>query len=1376
MADNNQMKEILAKLDEGVKSLFESDKYAEYLSVMSRFHNYSTRNTLLIYTQNPDARRVAGYSSWKNNFNRQVKKGEHGIKILAPIAVKAVQESEKLDPVTKQPILDEHGNAMTETVERTFARFKAVSVFDIGQTEGDPLPELAETLTGDVERYELFMDALRAVSPLPIVFEQMPPDTDGVCHFGDRIAIREGMSEIQTVSAVIHEMAHAKLHDRDSLDADGKTKPRRVEETEAESVSYVVCQKFKIDTGANSFGYLGSWAKTEETKELQASLDTIRKAAAELIDGIEENYRALAKERGIDLTEQSRPAAVSQTNVEAVISSDAERKPTLAEVLETQEFEDVHLCHADEEIDLATIVELNKNTLTAQGKSDWADVLSGKVERIYQGAYGLQMDISGVEPQRLTDFSYMLAGYAPVSDYDRWVNQSEEVAAAQQESQEQPETPAEQPEVPADTPTAEPEAPPETPPEREITALQQKALAYAKSRAHLPLQTRLNIIAAAFNCKSAVIEKRLCTGKWRGYTDVSIRFDNGAAIGIGTRRTPETKKQSVIDEFVNDALAYYNPDIIAESKVLAAAALLKREAADNAIAARLGLKPYKLLNVEMNDGSVNASGAYIGWYFVTLEVGGKIVNHLETGLNYDIAGGKVSEHTKAKKYYVAGGLKDSDADFVFNGVGFCSTKDSYSLVSSEDAIKRALETLEKRGGKEGETPMQSENLTPNDKDFWRGHIADFLANNGGKIELGDLELSPFNNHGGLGKFFEVFGENTYKDEFANIVARENTKRTGEPWVAFNFCEGGAYRPDCLRTPTAMPFSEADIFIRQYEPKVRAILQADGGGYDKLDYTVYVRRGDNEVYPISDRYDLGDSKNVSGLYNVLKAETDFYYAHPDIYGVKPTDERFAEDKELAYADLAILKAAVTREYPYVEVEKVMRYADGDRLDQKVFNAGEILSFAEADGKIKTNDAAIRARNVKKYGSPGDGDEELGLAVHFKLPGESEPGVFRVSYLLGDYDEERGGLLKHFEMGAEYYNLCVKNGDYGNVNAMLGGKTSDDAIRLAADYTKIYEALRDSMPAIQAAMEQTAETMILPDPTVTIAEMREYGYNAAELLPLSQARATELFDSGNPVYLLYPDNTEAMVLDIDEIKVHDGLYGIEAGDWERILAAEIPKASENISEADLLHNTPGMFGIYQIHGDTPESRTNRFAPMKELEAFGLTPDRANYELVYTATLPIHDVQTNLHRIFNVFQHDSPECPQDFTGRSVSVSDVITLQWRGEVSSHFVDSVGFKELPSFTGEERPQPTYYQVENSRSVLSESNEKPAPAMAALEADVKAGKPISVADLAKAINSVPGRPPAQKGKSDFLAKIAANKQRAAQASQPAAQKDNQREV
>ncbi|GHU96534.1 hypothetical protein FACS1894208_11310 [Clostridia bacterium] len=302
MADITTVKEITAKLEQGVKDLFESDKYAAYLQTMSRFHNYSTRNTLLIHMQLPTASKCAGYSSWRNNFKRQVKKGEHGIRIFAPMPFLVKEELAKLDPVTKQPIIGDNGEpVMEEYIKAQSARFKIVTIFDVSQTDGEPLPELAETLTGSVTRYELFMDALRAVSPLPIVFEPLT-DQDGYCRFGDRIGIREGMSEIQTVSAVIHEIAHAKLHDRNSLAVGAELPDTRTAEVQAESVSFVVNSHFAVDTGANAWGYIAEWSRTKELKELNASLDIIRKTAAELIEAIDKQYRALAKERGIDLS------------------------------------------------------------------------------------------------------------------------------------------------------------------------------------------------------------------------------------------------------------------------------------------------------------------------------------------------------------------------------------------------------------------------------------------------------------------------------------------------------------------------------------------------------------------------------------------------------------------------------------------------------------------------------------------------------------------------------------------------------------------------------------------------------------------------------------------------------------------------------------------------------------------------------------------------------------------------------------------------------------------------------------------------------------------------------------------------------------------
>lgn len=346
MADTTTVKEITKKLEAGIRDIFDSGKYTDYLKTMSKFHRYSARNIMLIHMQKPDATRVAGYNAWKNNFKRQVKRGAKAIKILAPTPFIVKEEREVLDPQTKKPVIGEDGNPVREEIEIKAARFKAVNVFDFSQTFGEPLPELAETLTGNVERYELFMDALRAASPLPIQFDNLPEGNDGRCTFGEAITIRNGMSEIQTVCAVIHEITHAKLHDLETLRlADEKATPkdRRTEEVEAESVSYAVCQYYGIETGANSFGYLAEWSKTRELKELSTSLETIRKAAAELIDSIDEQYRDLAKERGIDLTADApakvqdipapdvprvEPAALSANQANLVIGEDDEVRVT----------------------------------------------------------------------------------------------------------------------------------------------------------------------------------------------------------------------------------------------------------------------------------------------------------------------------------------------------------------------------------------------------------------------------------------------------------------------------------------------------------------------------------------------------------------------------------------------------------------------------------------------------------------------------------------------------------------------------------------------------------------------------------------------------------------------------------------------------------------------------------------------------------------------------------------------------------------------------------------------------------------------------------------------------------------------------------------
>ena len=413
--NRERLQEITAGIEQGIKELFESEKYMRYLSVMSKFHRYSVNNTMLIYMQKSEATLVAGFNKWKNQFARHVKKGEHGITIIAPTPYKKKIEEMKRAPDTHAPILDADGKAVMEEKEIEIPMFRPVKVFDVSQTDGKPLPELSSSLSGTVPHYEAFLEALRRSAPVPIEFEPMVANTDG--YFSpdqQRIAIREGMSEVQTVSATVHEIAHSKLHNQKKIQIDNdeqyqevelfekpalfsngrisrddlpegvycydlrgsdedpgspicveervvvnhagsviltaplefseegrlyftdetglnfnggmltlsqflqeQKKDRRTEEVEAESISYAVCQYFGIQTGENSFGYIATWSKDKELKELRASLETINKTSCELINNIECHYKEICKERGIDLTAKQEPEQGNQQTAEA---------------------------------------------------------------------------------------------------------------------------------------------------------------------------------------------------------------------------------------------------------------------------------------------------------------------------------------------------------------------------------------------------------------------------------------------------------------------------------------------------------------------------------------------------------------------------------------------------------------------------------------------------------------------------------------------------------------------------------------------------------------------------------------------------------------------------------------------------------------------------------------------------------------------------------------------------------------------------------------------------------------------------------------------------------------------------------------------------
>lgn len=309
-----KVKEITDKLEAGIKELMDSDKFKEYLKCLSKFHNYSLGNTILIALQKPDATLVAGYTAWKNQFGRQVQKGEQGIRILAPTPYKRKMEVDIIDPSTGQARINPDGTKATELKEIMVPAFKVVNVFDISQTDGRPIPSIGvNELTGDVRQYEMFFEALKRSCPVPIAFEQIDSGAKGYYHTVDHwIALQEGMSQVQTIKTLIHEMTHQHLHSKDpkEMSPEEPRLTRNAKEVEAESVAYTVAQHYGIETSDYSFAYIAGWSAGKDTPELKASLDRIRTAADELITGIDTQLQILQKEKLAELETQAEALAV----------------------------------------------------------------------------------------------------------------------------------------------------------------------------------------------------------------------------------------------------------------------------------------------------------------------------------------------------------------------------------------------------------------------------------------------------------------------------------------------------------------------------------------------------------------------------------------------------------------------------------------------------------------------------------------------------------------------------------------------------------------------------------------------------------------------------------------------------------------------------------------------------------------------------------------------------------------------------------------------------------------------------------------------------------------------------------------------------------
>ena len=1461
-----KLKEITDRLEQGITELFDSERYKEYLQVMSKFHNYSFNNTVLIAMQKPDASLIAGFNAWKNNFGRNVMRGEKGIRILAPSPYKIRQEVEKKDPQTGKTVIGKDGKPVMETKEIQIPAYKVVAVFDVSQTEGRELPSLsANELTGDVEKYGDFFTALEKTSPVPINFEKIEGTAHGYYHLEEkRIAIDEGMSELQNLKTAIHEIAHAKLHDIDlnaPPEEQGDRPDRRTREVQAESIAYTVCQHYGLDTSDYSFGYVAGWSSGRELAELKTSLETIRATAAEIIGSIDGHFAELQKEREAQKAQEAEKAKEAEKEPTPDLAAEPTVTILWSESDKLREGETIPLSRANtliEALDEANLASpgydktafridyvMNGQPDHYEGRQDLGDGEGALIDHIekyhtyyannpdwdnyllqHEGREALEADkehramllnefipylklhcnLSEMEriatealqagenltptetayhtaiqayaaecrglvnqgeynlppvPQ-LRDFDVELAaykehvkeeiaqeaadagmtveeyaanGYEPYTDpepeaaqgepatpefiykmeanprsesendrfflqaYEREGNgraiprdvlfvgtpekcrellgkleageltqeQVKEIFAQTQEAQTvEPQEPEK-----ADTPTQEetaaekadtPEQAGQTA-DKPLTDLQKKAVEIARQYEALPLQDKIGIVAQAFGGTEGKIETSPCTGKWRGTSDISIKFDNGASLFIGNHRTPQAKTAKVQNECVNAALVRYNPEIIAATKEAAIDALRVRETKDNEIAAQKGLKPYTLLNVEFNDGTDEKSGGHMGWYYVTLAVDGKICTHIETGLNYDILDGKVSGNPTREDYFTAGALKETDVDYVFNNVGFSSTSDLYSLPVRDDVLERAEKTLAERNGVQTEKAADPQSHTAEQPET----SVTYYPINENAARRAKEAISFFDYKPGSA----TAEYRHYVDEAAELAARQK-KRVDPSFHA-----------------------KIDGLLDTYARKLAANMNK---GYEITARvpSILITGGSNFPVRKKEKQNAAADKNmqefteIQGLLDKIRSTGMGGISADDPNAVSKLESKLAK-LEQAQETMKAVNAYYRKNKtldgcPHLspeQIEKLKASMSGSyRANPKPFESYQLSNNNAEIHRLKDRITALTRR------------KELGY-VGWEFDGGRVEANTADNRLQIFFDEKPDKEIREELKG---------NGFRYAPSAEAWQRQLNDNAIYAADRIKCIQPLTGESPTElqkRARQEAAAQRTAEPEQPQEAAQDTEPG-EAATPETFYKVRQNPYSDSRENSYLLQEyvaqDNGMAKLGDIRYTgtpeKCRELLGKLEAGELTQGDVKELyAKAQEAQPAAEPGHDTPeptatgkepdkDTFSIYQLK-DGDGMRDYHFEPYDRLQAAGLSVEAANYNLVYTAELT---PGTSLEDIYTRFNIDHPA---DFKGHSLSVSDIVVLHQNGQDAAHYVDSFGYKEVPEFLQEQTQQLT---------------------------------------------------------------------------------------
>ena len=1448
----DKMKEITDRLEHGIMGVFENGRYTDYLQTLSKFHNYSFNNTVLIAMQGGTF--VKGYQQWKKEFDRHVKPDEKSIKILAPSPYIVKREVEKIDPQTQKPIIGKDGKPVTETKEIQIPAFKIVSVFDVSQTEGKEIPGITDNeLTGDVEQYRDFFTALERTSPFAMGFEALEGTVKGRCFYdGQRIAINEGMSELQNVKTAIHEIAHATLH---NIDRDAPERPdRSTREVQAESIAYTVCQHYGLDTSDYSFNYIATWSSGRELAELKKSLATIRSTAAELINTIDGHLAEIRKEREAEKAQEAEkeptPDLAAEPTVTILWSESNQlregetiplsRADTLFAVLDEASLDTPRYFKTRFQIDYV----MNGKPDHYEGQQDFGDGDGSLMEHIeqhhtyylndkewenyllqHEGKEALEADkeqramllnefipylklhCSLSEMERIaggalqagesltpTETAYHTAMQAYVAECRGLINQGEyhlppvpqlkdfdvelaaykehvkaeiaqeaadagmtveEYAANGYEPYTAPEPEAAQtaepqePENPVSEKADTPEQAGQTT-DKPLTDLQKKAVEIAKQYEALPLREKIGIVAQAFGGTEGKIETSPCTGKWRGTSDISIKFDNGASLFIGNHRTPQAKTEKVQTEYVNAALVRYNPEIIAATKEAAIAALRARETKDNELAAQKGLKPYTLLNVEFNDGTDEKSGGHIGWYYVTLAVDGKIHAHIETGLNYDILDGKVSENPTRENYFTAGTLKETDVDYVFNNVGFSSTSDLYSLPISEEVRERAEKTLAERNGAQTEKAAAPQSHTAEQPET---SVTYYPIN-----EAAARHANTVNSFYDYKPGSATAEYRHYVDEAAEIAARQK-KRVDPSFhekidglldayarkLAANMNKGYEIT---ARVPSIMIAGGSNFPVRKKEKQNAAAdknmeeYREIQGLLDKIRSTGMGGISADDPNAVSKL----ESKlaKLEALQETMKAVNAYYRKHKTLDGcphLSPEQiEKLKASMSGSYranpkpfesyqlsnnnAEIHRLKDRITALTRRKELGYVGWEFDGGRVEANTTdNRLQIFFDEKPDKEIREelkgngfryapsaeawqrqlNDNAIYAADRIKFIQPltGERPTELQKRARQEAAAQKEAEPEQPQEAAQDTEPGDASTPETFcKVRQNPYSDSRENSyilqeyvSQDNGMAKLGDilyMGTPEKCRELLGKLEAGELTQGDVKELYAKAQEAEKTdTALPDPTISVADMEKYGYKWNGMLPLQETAAAHLFEKEDmQIFLLYSDGSEGIAGSVDEIQNHAEKGGIFGVHKEDWIAlCEYRDMKQDLAGSEAAKEALREYGV-----------KDTFSIYQLKDGDGMRDYHFEpYDRLQAAGLAVEAANYNLTytaeltpgtSLEDIYTRFNIDHPADFRGHSLSVSDIVVLHQNGQDTAHYVDSFGYKEVPEFLQEQTQQP----------------------------------------------------------------------------------------